>query len=159
MSRARRNAPFAVLIVALIALVLERRPWSARATPAPSAPPRSEATVTSAPAREAPPRATQPSPQTRRLPIDDPEEAREVERLLERIASGGPYLHRKDGTVFRNAERRLPQRANGYYHEFTVETPGSSDRGARRVIKGNGGELYYTSDHYRTFRRIDAGAE
>lgn len=82
-----------------------------------------------------------------------------MQQALDRLAAGGPFLHRKDGSVFRNGERRLPQKPNGYYHEYTVETPGSPDRGARRIIKGNGGELYYSNDHYGTFRRIGAGAD
>jgi ribonuclease T1 len=56
--------------------------------------------------------------------------------------------------VFRNRERRLPNRPRGYYREYTVETPGHSDRGARRIVVGRQGEMYYTDDHYRRFRRI-----
>jgi guanyl-specific ribonuclease Sa len=42
----------------------------------------------------------------------------------------------------------------GYYREYTVETPGSEDRGARRIIAGSDGELYWTDDHYQSFSRI-----
>jgi ribonuclease T1 len=56
--------------------------------------------------------------------------------------------------VFGNYERLLPRKPRGYYHEYTVPTPGAHDRGARRIIAGQGGELYYTDDHYRTFKRI-----
>jgi len=57
--------------------------------------------------------------------------------------------------VFNNAERRLPDEPRGYYREYTVPTPGSADRGARRIITGKNGEYYYTPDHYETFRRVD----
>ena len=38
--------------------------------------------------------------------------------------------------------------------EYTVRTPGESDRGARRIVAGRDGTMYYTSDHYDSFRRI-----
>ncbi|MFF2349001.1 ribonuclease domain-containing protein [Kitasatospora sp. NPDC058115] len=72
------------------------------------------------------------------------------------IAKGGPYPYRSDGIVFENRESRLPRKASGYYHEFTVVTPGSGDRGARRVVTGGSGEQYWTADHYGTFQEIDA---
>src|SRR5688572_12291560 len=53
-----------------------------------------------------------------------------------------------------NFERILPRRDRGYYREYTVPTPGESDRGARRIVAGDGGEKYYTDDHYETFRFI-----
>jgi ribonuclease T1 len=56
--------------------------------------------------------------------------------------------------VFGNFEEKLPARARGYYREYTVRTPGAKDRGARRIVTGRGGELYYTDDHYNSFRRI-----
>jgi guanyl-specific ribonuclease Sa len=82
-----------------------------------------------------------------------PAEARETLRLIDR---GGPYPFRRDGVVFKNLERRLPQKPRGYYHEYTVPTPGSRDRGARRIITGEQppAVYYYTEDHYRSFRRI-----
>ena len=74
---------------------------------------------------------------------------------LHAIDAGGPYLYpRNDDTVFTNSEGLLPEHQTGYYREYTVVTPGSPDRGARRIVKGDGGELYYTDDHYRSFRRI-----
>jgi ribonuclease T1 len=72
------------------------------------------------------------------------------------IAKGGPYPYRTDGVVFENREGRLPKRAGGYYHEYTVVTPGSGDRGTRRVVTGGPGEEYWTGDHYATFQQIDA---
>jgi ribonuclease T1 len=80
-----------------------------------------------------------------------PTEAREVLTLIER---GGPFPYDRDGIVFENRERLLPEEPVGYYHEYTVPTPGSSDRGARRIITGTSGELYWTDDHYRSFERI-----
>jgi ribonuclease T1 len=87
--------------------------------------------------------------------VRDAEERAELQKTLDLIARGGPFPYRNDGGVFANRERRLPQRERGYYREYTVVTPGAQDRGARRVIRGNGGETYYTRDHYRTFVRID----
>jgi guanyl-specific ribonuclease Sa len=73
-------------------------------------------------------------------------------RLIEK---GGPFPYREDGTVFGNRERLLPTEKNGYYREYTVGTPGSGDRGARRIVTGSGGELYYTADHYGSFVVVD----
>jgi ribonuclease T1 len=80
-----------------------------------------------------------------------PLEARETVELVRR---GGPYPYARDGVVFRNRENQLPREKRGYYREFTVKTPGERTRGARRIIAGKGGELYYTDDHYAHFRRI-----
>jgi ribonuclease T1 len=74
-----------------------------------------------------------------------------VGSTLRQIAAGGPFPHRRDGIVFANREGRLPPEPAGYYHEYTVETPGSADRGARRLVTGRGGEAYYSNDHYRSF--------
>ena len=82
---------------------------------------------------------------------DLPEEARQT---IELVKSNGPFPHRQDGATFGNREKLLPQRARGYYREYSVKTPGARDRGARRIVAGNGGEFYYTEDHYRSFRRI-----
>ena len=87
----------------------------------------------------------------------------EARQTLQLIQNGGPFPYPgKDGNVFGNFERRLPQQARGYYREYTVPTPGRQDRGARRVVAGQGragdvatsGEYYYSADHYRSFRRI-----
>lgn len=79
---------------------------------------------------------------------------REARATVELIQQGGPFPYRKDGVTFGNRERLLPQARHGYYREYTVFTPGSRDRGARRIVTGGNGELYYTDDHYRSFRRI-----
>jgi ribonuclease T1 len=78
----------------------------------------------------------------------------EARQTLELIQRNGTFPHRQDGRTFGNREKRLPIRAHGYYREYTVPTPGARDRGARRIVAGNGGEFYYTDDHYRSFRRI-----
>lgn len=76
---------------------------------------------------------------------------------VHRIESGGPFPYpRNDGVVFGNFEGRLPQHERGYYHEYTVPTPGVSHRGTRRVITGgkpltDPPEFYYTGDHYESF--------
>lgn len=91
---------------------------------------------------------------------DLPPEAAHTLRLIQR---GGPFPHpRKDGSNFGNFEKRLPLQTRGYYREYTVPTPGSGDRGARRIVAGSGrggdpatsGEYYYSDDHYRSFSRI-----
>ena len=78
----------------------------------------------------------------------------EARATLALIAAGGPFPYERDGSVFQNRERILPDEARGYYREYTVVTPGSDDRGARRIVAGAGGERYYTDDHYASFRRI-----
>ena len=83
----------------------------------------------------------------------------EAQHTLRRIESGGPFEYRQDGAVFQNRERRLPHQAHGYYREYTVDTPGAGDRGARRIVSGGDPpvEYFYTDDHYRSFRRFVAG--
>lgn len=78
----------------------------------------------------------------------------EARTTLQLIANNGPFPYKQDGVVFQNREQILPKKSSGYYHEYTVVTPGSPDRGARRIIKGAQGELYYTDDHYNTFKVI-----
>jgi ribonuclease T1 len=76
---------------------------------------------------------------------------------LRLIASGGPFPYSKDGVTFSNREALLPQHPSGWYQEYTVITPGSSDRGARRIIAGKDGGRFYTSDHYASFREVLSG--
>jgi len=84
-----------------------------------------------------------------------PREGREVLAL---IREGGPFRYDRDGVVFGNYERLLPPERKGYYHEYTVRTPGTKSRGARRIICGGPKQApdacYFTSDHYRSFKRI-----
>ncbi len=89
------------------------------------------------------------------LPLVDldelPAEAVETVELIDR---GGPFPYDRDGVTFENRERLLPDRDRGYYAEYTVPTPGSDDRGARRLVTGDAGELYWTADHYRSFEEV-----
>ena len=78
----------------------------------------------------------------------------EAQQTLVLIKNDGPFPYRRDGIVFGNYEKHLPLRQRGYYREYTVKTPGSRDRGARRIVAGRSDEDYYTDDHYRSFRRI-----
>ncbi len=82
-----------------------------------------------------------------------PAEARETLKLID---VGGAFPYRRDGVVFQNRERRLPEQPRGYYREYTVPTPGSSDRGARRIVAGDKPPLvfYYAADHYKSCCRI-----
>ncbi|MBC7993265.1 MAG: ribonuclease N1 [Rhizobacter sp.] len=85
-----------------------------------------------------------------------PSEAQGTERL---IRAGGPFPYTQDGRSFGNRERLLPAQRRGYYREYTVKTPGSRDRGARRIVCGGlqataPDACFYTADHYTSFRRI-----
>ena len=73
---------------------------------------------------------------------------------IARIRKGGPFPYERDGAAFGNREKRLPARERGWYREYTVKTPGERTRGARRIVAGRDGTLYYSDDHYRSFRRI-----
>lgn len=117
------------------------------ATPKPTRTRRPTATPTR------PPRVTAtPNDGLATIRFDDlPRQAQETIRLIDR---GGPFPYRQDGTVFQNRERLLPRQSSGYYREYTVVTPGESDRGARRIVAGASGELYYTADHYASFKRV-----
>ena len=80
-----------------------------------------------------------------------PTEAIETLRLIKK---GGPFPYPRDGVVFGNFEKRLPKKQRGYYHEYTVKTPGVRNRGARRIVCGSSAECYYSADHYKTFNLI-----
>lgn len=80
-----------------------------------------------------------------------PVEAADTIRLIDQ---GGPFPYRQDDATFENREGLLPDRPTGYYREYTVETPGSDDRGARRIVAGRDGEMYWTADHYDSFAWI-----
>lgn len=138
------------ILVALLVLGLWL--WTQQRAPSPGAagaPAGASGLLQSAPSAPAAGATTTASP----LPAFLPVEAHDV---LGRIAQGGPFAYRQDGGVFQNRERRLPLQPRGYYHEYTVETPGSPDRGARRIITGGQPphDYWYTDDHYRSFRRF-----
>ncbi|MBB5863433.1 ribonuclease [Xanthomonas sp. 3058] len=134
----------ALLIVAIVLLVTGL--WGIRVmqTPKPQF----------APQLNAPIAATAPVGQVRqlpRLPAFLPTEALATIVLIQR---GGPFPHPQDGGVFGNREQRLPERPRGYYREYTVDTPGSADRGARRIVTGGTPPeaWYYSDDHYASFK-------
>jgi guanyl-specific ribonuclease Sa len=153
---------YAWIIVALAVLALWA--WQQR-TPSPMVAP--AASTTQAPARGEAPRALPPvagdaAGDTARWPAWLPPEAIDT---LDRIERGGPFPHRQDGATFQNREHLLPPRPRGYYREYTVGTPGSRDRGARRIVSGGGTpgnsrplEYFYSDDHYRSFRHFTPGA-
>jgi guanyl-specific ribonuclease Sa len=156
--RRRKTNPL-ILLASLIALAIgawfnqDDRP--AQQTPVPQPRVETRAPQPSSQPETAAPAAESASASSLAQLVPDDVERRELEKTLELIQRGGPFPHRQDGAVFQNRERRLPQQPRGYYHEYTVRTPGASNRGARRVVRGDGGELYYTRDHYGTFMRID----
>ena len=149
-----------------------RRTATAQAALAPTATPKPRATrtpnpvmaqaQTGSPTAAAPTATPRPTPTANAPPTrasslptvrlrDLPQEARDTVALIDQ---GGPFPFRQDGAVFQNRERILPRKAEGYYHEYTVITPDADDRGARRIVTGDGGEMYYTDDHYDSFREI-----
>lgn len=131
------------LVVVVLAALVAMQWWGERsADDAPTGP---------AAAREAP-EAVEPST---RWPAFLP---REAVATLEAIERGGPFPYDRDGSVFQNRERLLPEQPRGYYREYTVITPGSRDRGARRIVAGGQPPetYYYTDDHYRSFRHVEA---
>jgi ribonuclease T1 len=99
--------------------------------------------------------ARAPAPLTDVALSELPAEARAT---YARILSGGPFAYDRDGVVFGNRERLLPERPRGYYHEYTVPTPGAHNRGAQRIVCGGRTKApdacFYTGDHYRSFQRI-----
>lgn len=83
------------------------------------------------------------------------DERAQVAATLALVEAGGPFPHEQDGATFFNREGLLPEQPEGHYREYTVETPGSDDRGARRLVIGEAGETFYTRDHYESFVRIE----
>jgi ribonuclease T1 len=82
----------------------------------------------------------------------------QVAATVRLIEHGGPFPYPdNDGVVFHNFEHQLPSEPDGFYREYTVPTPGSPDRGARRIVTGADGGFWYTADHYETFERLDVG--
>jgi ribonuclease T1 len=79
----------------------------------------------------------------------------QVAQTVHLIEAGGPFPYSQDGVVFDNNEHLLPAQPHGYYHEYTVVTPGANDRATRRIVTGRSGEYFYTADHYESFRRVD----
>ena len=140
----RTRSPLLWLALGFL-LVAGARQWLPGATDAPAqTTPRSPATM---PAGE----SAAPTDADPALPAFLPPEARHTVALVRR---GGPFPHRQDGQVFGNREGLLPRQPRGWYREYTVDTPGARDRGARRIVTGGTPprEWYYSDDHYRSFR-------
>ncbi len=157
MSRSRRQAvqllALGVLALVLLAAYLLTRPGTSTPEPAVVATSaRSGGGTVGSSAKQ----STDPASGLRWVEVSAlPAQARDTLAL---IARGGPYPYpNNDDKVFGNLERLLPAMRNGYYREYTVLTPGSPDRGARRIVAGASGEKYYTADHYASFQRIREG--
>ena len=150
--------PLALALTALLAPLLALLTLTACSPPVATRPATTSVTTPTAtaaptgstprPSATARPHATPDSPLPRIRERDLPSQAR---RTLELIEAGGPYPYRQDGRTFGNRERLLPRRPGGYYREFTVVTPGEGDRGPRRIVAGDEGDLYWTRDHYASF--------
>lgn len=151
----RRQHPL-IWIAALAAIAIGTF-WQQRDRSENAAPSHESAAQAQKPQAQAqePAQAKKPAPSKVDEVVRDAEERAELQKTLDLIARSGPFPYRNDGGVFSNRERRLPEQQRGYYREYTVVTPGAQNRGARRVVRGNGGETYYARDHYRTFTRID----
>lgn len=139
-----RRSVLAVLAVLVAALVW----WLQPADSGPS----TAADPSSSPASRSNDPAIDPASGLAWVEVDSlPSEAAETLSLID---DGGPFPYDQDGGTFGNFEGLLPDRERGYYREYTVDTPGSADRGARRIISGGPGEFYWTADHYQSFERI-----
>jgi ribonuclease T1 len=104
-------------------------------------------------------KARAPEDSTNAAVISQSELPSEATQTLKLIGQGGPFPYTKDGVVFGNRERILPKQTRGYYHEYTVKTPGSHNRGAHRIVCGGWqvtqpDACFYTADHYASFSRI-----
>ena len=161
MVRRRKANPLVFIVAAIVVIATgwwqQRHGEAKPASPVTAKTAAPKASPAAVPAQEAPSvpdsaSASAGGPALERVP---PAQREAVLATLARIESGGPFPHRQDGTVFQNREGRLPPRPRGYYREYTVATPGAPNRGARRLVAGSDGDLWYTSDHYNTFVRID----
>lgn len=162
MSRALKRAliPLVILAVAVLGFLAARggaatdvsaAPTSGASQPSPGTGPRTTPAPSSGGGHRT---SANPSGLAEVRASQLPLEARDTLALIQ---SGGPYPYSRDGVVYSNFEKILPGKASGYYHEYTVVTPGSQDRGARRIVAGGQGEKYYTDDHYASFRFIVEG--
>ncbi|MGL4745428.1 MAG: ribonuclease domain-containing protein [Dermatophilaceae bacterium] len=97
------------------------------------------------------------TPASRLVTVAESRLPREATSTLALVRAGGPYPYEQDDGVFGNRERLLPRQPGGYYREYTVETPGEDDRGPRRLVVGEGGDIYWTTDHYASFRQVQVG--
>jgi len=152
MSSRNKLVAFAGLVIAVVVLVVAMVGGGSltaqTTTPEPGSPstsPKAATTAAATPAVANP--SALPSINASQLP-------REARQTLALIAKGGPYPYDRDGVNFGNFEGLLPKKSGGFYKEYTVPTPGESDRGARRIIVGKDSAKYYTPDHYESFTFI-----
>lgn len=78
----------------------------------------------------------------------------DLKPTLDRIERGEENRHRNDGSSFQNRENRLPRKPAGYYKEYVHPTKGENGPGPQRIIIGKEGEVWYTPDHYKSFKKI-----
>jgi ribonuclease T1 len=140
--------PRAWLVRLLIAVLLVGLGWWLGSSPS------REAAEARAPASASAAATADTETRTSRIATDLTGLPPEVAEVLSLIDRGGPFPFAKDGTVFQNREGHLPKKPRGYYREYTVPTPGAGNRGARRLVAGADGEVYYSGDHYRSFKRL-----
>ncbi|MET3143070.1 UNVERIFIED_ORG: ribonuclease T1 [Arthrobacter sp. UYEF10] len=160
-----RNRSFALLLTVLLAIaviafggsgLLDALTGGSTPAASSSAAPRPSA-LTPGPV-EVPAPAVIPANPTGLPAVKESQLPDEARTILTAIRAGGPYRYSQDNKTFGNFERILPRQDSGYYREYTVPTPGESDRGARRIVTGSAGEKYYTQDHYDSFKFIAEGS-
>lgn len=134
----KRLLAFATLVIAVVVLVVAMVSGQQAAT------------TTTAPAAA----VSAPSNPSGLPAVNASQLPKEARQTLALIAKGGPFPYERDGVNFGNFEGLLPKKTGGFYKEYTVVTPGESDRGARRIIAGKDGAKYYTADHYESFKFI-----
>lgn len=161
MNRSRNKlAAFAGLVIAVVVLVVAMVGGGSLTAPS-SAPPSSAVSASTAPNTTPEPGSAATAPavaNTSGLPsVNASELPKEARQTLTLIAKGGPYPYRQDDGNFGNFEGLLPRKSGGFYKEYTVVTPGESDRGARRIVVGKDTAKYYTADHYESFKFIVEG--
>lgn len=157
--------------LALLACVVVVGVWWWGSVGSPAAPSRTSPTTTAGPRQGSGATAVRSAPTTGIAARDQTQEPdrtvgavvlesalpSEARHTIELIHRGGPFPYSRDGVVFGNREGLLPREPSGYYREYTVTTPGQPDRGARRIITGREGAMYYTDDHYASFRLVVEG--
>lgn len=147
MNRSRSKlVAFAGLVIAVVVLVVAMVGGGGLTAPTTTPEPGSASSSAAAVANP----STLPTINASQLP-------KEARQTLALIAKGGPYPYREDNGNFGNFEGRLPKKTSGFYKEYTVTTPGESDRGARRIVVGKDSAKYYTADHYESFTFIVEG--
>ena len=154
---ASRWIPWLLLAVVLVGGWIAWPRQQSRSLPTPAGGPTAPSLAAEAP-RPPPPVESSPSRADAgtkaQIPGFLPSEAHDTIAMIRR---GGPFPHRQDGSVFGNREGHLPRKPRGWYREYTVDTPGLSHRGARRIVTGGDPprEWYYSDDHYDSFRRFE----